>query len=306
MSQIQETCKYLSRLLTRIIAMHSRKNVQLKKGRPHTYAVFHRLLKCTFVFYLIFLACDGTKKQGTSLEQASNNFEYSSSSEASLDSSISLQKESDSMKTANIITAVVATFAINSFGAPLVPDTSDYSKTGTKDGAWETFYENGKVETKGAYRNGKLEGVYETYYENGKILCKGAYNNGKKQGLFEFYYDNEKVWAKVTYGNDAEEGLYEEYYKNGKPKMKGSFKNGYKEGGWESFFENGKTESKGTFSRNKPEGVYEEYYDNGQLKLKGSYQNGIKQGVWESYYSNGKTKSKGAYSTDRYNDGFYY
>lgn len=254
---------------------------------------------------LELFACAGTEKN-VSLEQVSNTFEYSSSSETPLDNSISSQQENNSMKTASTITAVIAAFAINSIAAPLIPDTSDYSNTGTKDGAWETYYENGKVQTKGAYRNGKIEGVYETYYENGKIQCKGAYNNGKKQGLFEYYYDNEKVWAKITYNNDDEEGLYEEYYKNGKLKMKGSFKNGYKEGNWETFFENGKTESKGTFSRNKPESIYEEYYDNGQLKLKGSYQNGIKQGIWESYYSNGKTKSKGAYSTGGYNYNKYY
>lgn len=67
------------------------------------------------------------------------------------------------MKTVSLIATIVLSLAIHSFAIPLISDSSHYAASGTKDGAWESYYENGKVQTKGAYRKGKLEGVYETY-----------------------------------------------------------------------------------------------------------------------------------------------
>ena len=42
------------------------------------------------------------------------------------------------------------------------------------------YYENGKLQAEGTYKNGEVDGVATTYDENGKILQQVTYKNGKE------------------------------------------------------------------------------------------------------------------------------
>tara|TARA_B110000116_G_scaffold272288_1_gene296345 strand:- start:1017 stop:1601 length:585 start_codon:yes stop_codon:yes gene_type:complete len=113
-------------------------------------------------------------------------------------------------------------------------------KDGKKNNVFETYYENGQLESKGTFKDGKFDGVYEYYHENGQLCSKGTYKNSKEEGLWVFYHDNGELWYKGTYKNGKEEGLWEEYYDNGRLDRKGTYKDGKLNGISEHYYKNGK------------------------------------------------------------------
>ena len=46
---------------------------------------------------------------------------------------------------------------------------------GELDGYWEKYFENGQLQTKGAYRGGELDGHWEEYYESGQLKIRRTY-----------------------------------------------------------------------------------------------------------------------------------
>ena len=54
-------------------------------------------------------------------------------------------------------------------------------KNGKKEGFWQTFYKDGKLDSKRNYKNGKRHGLSIYYYENGQIGGEGYYKNGVKE-----------------------------------------------------------------------------------------------------------------------------
>ncbi|WP_456313904.1 toxin-antitoxin system YwqK family antitoxin [Pseudomonas shirazensis] len=61
------------------------------------------------------------------------------------------------------------------------------------------YYENGKVQQEGFYKDGKLDGVWVSYDENGNKLAVGEYTNGLKTGNWIFF--NESKLSEVAYEN---------------------------------------------------------------------------------------------------------
>jgi len=61
-------------------------------------------------------------------------------------------------------------------------------RNGKKDGPWESYDENGKLESKETYKDGKEDTVvYYTYHDNGKLEYKGTFKNGKEDGPWVWY-----------------------------------------------------------------------------------------------------------------------
>jgi antitoxin component YwqK of YwqJK toxin-antitoxin module len=52
------------------------------------------------------------------------------------------------------------------------------------------YYENGKVQQEGFYKEGKLDGVWVSYDENGNQLAVGEYTEGMKTGKWIFFTEN--------------------------------------------------------------------------------------------------------------------
>jgi hypothetical protein len=52
-------------------------------------------------------------------------------------------------------------------------------KNGLKDGIWETYYENGKLETVGNYAEGENKGEWKVYFDNGQLAAVGNYTSTK-------------------------------------------------------------------------------------------------------------------------------
>ena len=73
-------------------------------------------------------------------------------------------------------------------------------KNGKKEGRWEIYNKNGRVEKEITFRNGKETGseVRYKYHSNGQLNYKGDYRNDKKEGSWVSYRDNGTVNKKIT------------------------------------------------------------------------------------------------------------
>ncbi|MGV8946367.1 MAG: toxin-antitoxin system YwqK family antitoxin [Lutibacter sp.] len=62
-------------------------------------------------------------------------------------------------------------------------------KNGLKDGIWETFYENGKLETVGNYTDDEKNGEWKVYFDNEQLAAVGNYTSTKfpTPGTWKFY-----------------------------------------------------------------------------------------------------------------------
>ncbi|MGV8946365.1 MAG: toxin-antitoxin system YwqK family antitoxin [Lutibacter sp.] len=52
-------------------------------------------------------------------------------------------------------------------------------KNGLKDGIWNTYYENGKLETVGNYTAGEKNGEWKVYFDTGQLAAVGNYTSTK-------------------------------------------------------------------------------------------------------------------------------
>ena len=52
------------------------------------------------------------------------------------------------------------------------------NKKGWRQGYWEFYYMDGKLHSKGLYKNGEKEGIWEYYYTDGSLDCKRIFENG--------------------------------------------------------------------------------------------------------------------------------
>ena len=70
------------------------------------------------------------------------------------------------------------------------------------------FYENGKKEREGTYKNGFEVGVWTWYYENGNIKEEGTFVDGKWDGVWAWYRENGTVEYHRIYANGIERGVW--------------------------------------------------------------------------------------------------
>ena len=61
------------------------------------------------------------------------------------------------------------------------------------------YYDNGKVQQEGFFKDGKLDGVWVSYDEKGNKVAEGEYTNGLKTGKWIFF--NENSLSEVAYEN---------------------------------------------------------------------------------------------------------
>ena len=71
---------------------------------------------------------------------------------------------------------------------------------GKLDGPWEWIRNNGKIWSRGTYKNNKKEGKEKHYYSNGQVYYEGQYSNGKQVGLWKYYDKVGKLVSEIIYG----------------------------------------------------------------------------------------------------------
>ena len=62
------------------------------------------------------------------------------------------------------------------------------------------YYDNGKIQQEGFFKDGKLEGKWISYDAQGNKLSVGEYSNGQKTGKWFFW--NEAKLSQVDYSNN--------------------------------------------------------------------------------------------------------
>jgi antitoxin component YwqK of YwqJK toxin-antitoxin module len=157
---------------------------------------------------------------------------------------------------------------------------------GLNQGMWETYYLDGSVKTKGAYKDSEKFGKWEYYFTNGTLEQIGFYDeNGKYTGEWKWYYEDGSLLRKEEYRRGVEDGYLEEYARDGKIITKGEYFDGEKEGEW--FYELNDHKEKGKYRYGQRNGYWEENFPNGKKSFEGSYVDGAPEGKHEYYNEEG-------------------
>ncbi|WMJ74500.1 toxin-antitoxin system YwqK family antitoxin [Cytophagaceae bacterium ABcell3] len=174
------------------------------------------------------------------------------------------------------------------------------------DSLYTSFYQNGKVKSRGHYKKNKPEGLWEYFYENGNPRMTTEIKDRQNHGACVYYYENGNVQAKGNMEKGLREGEWEYFYENGALKNVGSFEKDKKTGIWIYYREDGMQKAQAEYEKDK--GIYKEYFESGKLKSKGPIVNGKSNGLWKYYYESGGVKGEG-YEKDGLKEGmwkFYY
>jgi antitoxin component YwqK of YwqJK toxin-antitoxin module len=74
------------------------------------------------------------------------------------------------------------------------------------------YFENGKIQQEGFFKDGKLDGIWTSYDVNGNKLAVATYDNGEKTGKWFFWngtnlnevdYSNSRIASVKTWKKDA-------------------------------------------------------------------------------------------------------
>jgi len=112
---------------------------------------------------------------------------------------------------------------------------------GVEEDSSFSYYPNGIVHRKGAYRNGLYEGVWYTYYENGKLKNQGSYKQGNPEGFWMFWNEKGIKTHEGNFLNGKESGPWKIYNsKKGFLEFEGEYKDGKRVKTWKEFDSKGK------------------------------------------------------------------
>ncbi|MCA8910405.1 MAG: hypothetical protein KDB82_01775 [Planctomycetes bacterium] len=200
---------------------------------------------------------------------------------------------------------------------------------GKKEGAYQSFYDDGAKRSVGSHLHDRRNGAWVDYHSNGNKSFEANYNKGDLTGAASEYYANGQVSRTTTFTNGYAKGSYTTYHENGQVASKGevssSEKNGldhvtregawkwyyqdgvlqwetdYKDGNWHGtstqYHANGKKYRQGTFENGFATGTFKQWHDNGQLEVEGEVSSGqknsfdhpVRQGTWKWYFRDGVT-----------------
>jgi antitoxin component YwqK of YwqJK toxin-antitoxin module len=195
------------------------------------------------------------------------------------------------------------------------------NEDGKRDGNWEEYYSNGKILSKGDYKNNLRNGQWNFFYINGSKEQTGEFVNGKYNGLWKWYYSDGSIWKEEEYYNGLREGFYTEYdmldniivqgefvegEKDGEwttiindNKAVGKYVNGLMDGKWKYFYDNGNVLFEGNFIQGNPDGKHKYFYEDGTLKEEQFYNQGLKQKHWKKYNKAGELVITITYKDDK-------
>ena len=64
---------------------------------------------------------------------------------------------------------------------------------------FESYYDDGQLESQGALKNGEFNGPYELYQENGQLLLKLRYRDGELDGASETSHESGELRTCLLY-----------------------------------------------------------------------------------------------------------
>ena len=183
-------------------------------------------------------------------------------------------------------------------------------RSGVRRGNWETYYLNGTLKSKGAYKSGEKYGKWVYYFSSAKVEQEGYYDQaGRLTGEWRWYYENGSLLRTEEFLRGVEDGMLVEYamdstiitegeylegeregewfYQLNDHQEEGKYLYGERNGYWEHQHSNGKISFKGLYEGGRPHGDHKYYNKRGTLIKKESYTYGVKDGKWRWFDNNG-------------------
>lgn len=202
----------------------------------------------------------------------------------------------------------------------------NYDK-GLVNGKFQSYHENGKLQSEGIYKEGVYTGTWEGYFLNGKPEYVGDYNEkGEKVGTWKYYdengiinvienYDEEDYASTSSYFTkkgilrhklyyDSIVGVvgFENYDPSGTITSKQFNTNGNLE--YISAYTSGKPYITGNYVNGVAEGTFTYYYPTGVINEIRNYQKDMQHGITKSFYQNGNLNNVINFTEDTEN-GYY-
>lgn len=143
------------------------------------------------------------------------------------------------------------------------------------------YYENGRLMSKGIYRNMKKDSVWVSFNEQGRITMTETYKDDLLHGEKQLYYipddpenNTEVVISVYNYANGNPDGKFVEYYPNKVVRKTGQFKNNQRDGKWIHYELNGSKMIEENYYQGKLHGWYIGYDQNGKEGQRTYYYHG--------------------------------
>lgn len=139
-----------------------------------------------------------------------------------------------------------------------------FLQDGKTSGDFQSYYENGQIETKGCFRKGKMNGTWYYYYPNGKLKLIQKFRRGKTVAIDAWdMYGKQVVFCGT--------GTLESYYPNMTKKSVISYKDCHIDGVSEGWYPNGTKEYECYYDRGKPIKTWRMWDEDGNLAFEETY-----------------------------------
>ena len=222
--------------------------------------------------------------------------------------------------------ALLSLFLTLSFSGIFAQESliNQYDADGRKTGIWESYYESGKIKSRGTFLMGHPVGellkyypggILQTsmyfdesgrtsyvkmFYETGKIAAEGKYINQQKDSTWNYYstWDHRKAVSE-TFLAGKKHGQSLKYYQGEKPSEYLEWQNDQRNGKWEQYYENGQVRLTGTYIADLLNGDFISYNADGSLSITGSYMGGSMDGIWTYYNDQGELELTVEYNKGR-------
>lgn len=127
------------------------------------------------------------------------------------------------------------------------------------------------------------DGPYESYYESGKLESKGEYRDGRRDGEWEFRWPGGRRRGRGSYANGKRVGKWTTWYEKGGRSSEGSYTDGHRTGEWQVWkpdksLDEGRSGTYDFVEAASPDGTHE---------YRGALLNGLKDGPWVYARSDG-------------------
>lgn len=153
------------------------------------------------------------------------------------------------------------------------------------------YYDNDQKKLQMVYEfdeeTGTMDGSYKEYRENGKLEIDGFYEHGKKNGVFKAYDYDGNLMSETSYKKDERDGIYKEFYTNGNLKLEASYKSGKLDGIYKKFYDDGTLGLEATYKHDELDGAYKFFDKDGTLRTDAFYKNNDLDGVYKEFDKNG-------------------
>ncbi|MDN2696851.1 toxin-antitoxin system YwqK family antitoxin [Janthinobacterium sp. SUN073] len=178
-------------------------------------------------------------------------------------------------------------------------DAADFV-SGKPVGGYTAYYDDGKIEKQvGLDAQGRKDGLSSSFYPDGRLETRGAWRQGLQEGVHEAYHATGKLSEAFTYRDGMQvDGPFESFDEDGNLIARQTLRNGKLEGEIITFFPDGKVASRAQAGDGMLNGLCTEYYPDGSVRSTVTRVNDKATGDAIEYHPNGKLASKLTYGDD--------